>query len=85
MRSAAPAEILYNGKKVPIVMELGFLWIGLFTLRVLIEYCKKRVFTIYKGTTIKKIQGKIFAAINIHLNAWIKHLGILPCDLNLVV
>ncbi|WMJ85332.1 ABC transporter ATP-binding protein [Anaerocolumna sp. MB42-C2] len=39
---------------------LGLLWILVFSLRTVIEYVKKRTYTIFRGQTIKCIQKEIF-------------------------
>ena len=60
-----------------------------FKRRTSVERANKRIFEDYKVESYRSRSSRLrfslatFAAVNIHLDAWIKHLGILPCDLNL--
>lgn len=62
-----------------------------FKRRTSVERTNKRIFEDYKVESYKSRSRRLrfslatFAAVNIHLDAWIKHLGVLPCDLNLAV
>ena len=60
-----------------------------FKRRTSVERANKRIFEDYHVESYRSRSSRLrfslatFAAVNIHLDAWIKHLGILPCDLNL--